>query len=179
MPAPSERACSLKEQSGRIRSDQLPPKRLEKRLEELARGAMPCIAVNVFSGNPEEGLTVGLWVETKGRRDVRDLGRVLETDGAGLVNVGWALLVPRGKAGWRLLLRVDFERPVLCSFVVRFDIQEHVNDPLRTALPLLLAASGFALGFDGFPGGDIPVAWIPAPPAKDHLHDVLFLTHGH
>ena len=32
---------------------------------------------------------------------------------------------------WRLLLRVSFERPVLCDFVVRFDITDHPSDQLR------------------------------------------------
>src|SRR5581483_11275294 len=35
----------------------LSPKRLEKRLESLSREALPCRAVSVFDGNPEEGLT--------------------------------------------------------------------------------------------------------------------------
>ena len=40
---------------------------------------------------------------------------------------------------------------MLCDFVVRFDITEHPGDELRALLPLLLAATGFALAFDGFP----------------------------
>jgi hypothetical protein len=152
----------------------LPPKRLERRLEELARDAMPCVSAIVFDGNPEHGLTVGLWVESEGRRDVLDLARVLEIEPNGHVATGWSLLSPsRPHPYWRLLLRVHFERPVMCSFVVRFDIREDPSDQLRGAQPLLLAASGFALGFDGFPGAERPVTWIPAPAARDCVFEVL------
>jgi hypothetical protein len=65
---------------------------------------------------------------------------------------------------------------VLCEFVVRFDITDHRDDELRTALPLLLAASGFALAFDGFPAPDRPVTWIPAPAARDCVFKVLETT---
>jgi hypothetical protein len=35
--------------------------------------------------------------------------------------------------------------------VVRFDVGDEASDPLRAALPLLLAANGFALAFDSLP----------------------------
>lgn len=35
----------------------LPPKRLARRLDELARDALPCMSVTVFDGSPEHGLT--------------------------------------------------------------------------------------------------------------------------
>jgi hypothetical protein len=147
----------------------LPPKRLARRLDELARDALPCVDANVFDGNPEDGLTVGLWVESQGRRDVLDLARVLETEPGGHVTTGWSLLHPSRKHPyWRLLLRVDFARPVTCAFSVRFDIREDPSD-----LPLLLAASGFALSFDRFPGSERPVTWIPAPAARDCVLEVL------
>jgi hypothetical protein len=152
----------------------LAPKRLERRLEELAREALPCVSAAVFDGSPEQGLTVGLWVETQGRRDVLDLARVLETEPGGHVATGWSLLAPnRPHPYWRLLLRVHFERPVLCSFVIRFDVRPEANDQLRTALPLLLAASGFALAFNGFPEAGRPVTWIPAPVARDCLYELI------
>lgn len=153
---------------------QLKPTRLSRRLEELARNALPCVSAVVSHGDPEHGLTVALWVESQGRRDVLDLARVLESEPGGHVETGWSLLSPsRRHPHWRLLLHVNFERPVLCDFVVRFDVSDHSNDELRLDLPLLLAASGFALAFDGFPEADMPVAWIPAPTAREGVLDVL------
>ena len=111
---------------------QLKPKRLSRRLEELARNALPCVSAVVSHGDPEHGLTVALWVESQGRRDVLDLARVLESEPGGHVETGWSLLSPsRRHPHWRLLLHVSFERPVLCDFVIRFDITEHPSDELR------------------------------------------------
>lgn len=166
---------------GRVLEDltKLAPKPLERRLEQLAREALPCVSTNVFDGNPQYGLTVGLWVESQGRRDVLDLARVLETEPGGHVATGWSLLTPRrGHPSARLLLRVDFERPVKCSFVARFEIGDDAHDPMRAALPLLLAASGFALGFDGFPGSERPVAWVPAPASAECVFNALRRTSG-
>jgi hypothetical protein len=152
----------------------LKPKRLGRRLEELARSALPCVSAVVADGDPEHGLTVALWVESRGRRDVLDLARVLESEPGGHVETGWSLLSPsRRHPQWRLLLRVGFERPVLCDFVVRFDITDNPNNQLRGALPLLLAATGFALAFDGFPEPDNPITWVPAPVARDYVFDAL------
>jgi len=152
----------------------LTAKRLERRLEELAGEALPCVSAVPFEANPEEGLTVGLWIESQGRRDVLDLARVLETEPGGHVATGWSLLSPsRPHPYWRLLLRVHFERPVLCSFVVRFDIRDDASDAMRRSLPLLLAASGFALAFDRLPEADRPVAWVPAPAAHGCVYEVL------
>ncbi len=152
----------------------LSPKRLARRLEELSREALPCVSATVFDGNPRDGLTVGLWVESRGRRDVVDLARVLETEPQGHVATAWSLLRP-GKYDplWRLLLRVDFERPVNCAFVVRFDIHEHRDDQLRQSLPLLLAASGFAVAFDRAPSEAASLIWIPAPGARECLVETL------
>lgn len=152
----------------------LAPKPLERRLERLAREALPCVSANVFDGNPQDGLTVGLWVESQGRRDVLDLARVLETEPGGHVATGWSLLTPkRGHPAWRLLLRVQFERPVKCSFVLRFDVGDDASKTLGAALPLLLAADGFALGFDGFPDVAHVAAWVPAPASRECLLKVL------
>jgi hypothetical protein len=152
----------------------LPPKRLARRLDEIARDALPCVAVNVFDGNPKDGVTAGLWVEAQGRRDVLDLARVLETEPGGHVTTSWSLLHPsRTHPHFRLLLHVHFERPVRCDFVVRFDVRDHVDDTLRAALPLLLATNGFALGFDGFPDDDHPVVWVPAPAARNCVAEVI------
>ena len=146
---------------------QLSPKRLERRLEQLAREALPCLSAIVFDGSPSEGLTVGLRVESEGRRDVLDLARVLEEEPSGHVFSAWALLTPsRGRPFWQLLLRVHFERPVKCSFVVRLDVRDHPSDPLRAALPLILAADRFALAFDGPPEQDRPLVWVSAPAAR-------------
>jgi hypothetical protein len=152
----------------------LPPKRLATRLEELARDALPCLAANVFDGNPQDGLTVGLWVESQGRRDVLDLARVLETEPTGHVSTSWALAPESRKhPDRRLLLRVHMERPVICHFVVRFDLRDHPSDMQRAALPLLLAATGFALCFNGFQSSERPIAWIPAPLARECVLEAL------
>jgi hypothetical protein len=152
----------------------LSPKRLERRLEELAGEALPCTSAVVFDGSPADGLTVGLRVESEGRRDVLDLARVLEEEPNGHVFSAWALLAPsRGHPSWRLILRVHFERPVKCSFVVRLDVRDHPGDPLRTALPLILAADRFALAFDGPPEMDRPVLWVSAPAARDCVLEII------
>lgn len=152
----------------------LKPKRLGRRLEQLAREALPCVSAVVADGGPEHGLTVALWVESRGRRDVLDLARVLESEPDGHVETGWSLLSPsRRHPHWRLLLRVSLQRPVLCDFAVRFDIADHPDDQLRRTLPLLLAASGFALAFDGFPEPDRPVTWVPVPVARECVFQVL------
>jgi len=152
----------------------LPPKRLERKLEELAREALPCVAVTVFDGNPSDGLTVGLHVESQGRRDVLDLARVLEIEPDGYVVSAWALLTPGRKYPyWRLLLRVDFERPVRCSFAVRLDVRDRPSDPLRITLPLILAADRFALAFDGSPDRERPLVWVAAPAARECVFEVL------
>jgi hypothetical protein len=152
----------------------LPPKRLEKRLEELARDALRCHSATVFDGNPDDGLTVALHVDSRRRRDVLDLARVVEDDTAVYASRGWSLLAPSRKHPyWRLLLRLSFERPVTCAFTVSFDIGEHLNDPLRAALPLLLAADRFVFDFDGRLDPDMPLVWIAAPNARECVLNVL------
>lgn len=152
----------------------LPPKRLERKLEELAREALPCVSVTALDANPADGLTVGLQVESLGRRDVLDLARVLEIEPDGFVVSAWALLSPSRKlAQWRLLLRVELERPVRCSFAVRLDVRDQPSDPLHVTLPLILAADRFALAFDGTPDQDRPLVWVAAPAARDCVFEVL------
>jgi hypothetical protein len=120
----------------------LKPKRLEKRLEALAREALPCRSVTVFDGNPEDGLTVALRVDAHGRGDLLDLARVVEDDADVHASCGWSLLGPsRRDANRRLLLRVSFERPVACAFTIMFVIGQRPKDPLRGSLPLLLVVS--------------------------------------
>jgi hypothetical protein len=153
---------------------QLPPKRLERKLEEIAREAMPCVSATVFDGSPVDGLTVGLQVEPQGRRDVLDLARVLEIEPDTYAVSAWALLAPSRKhPHWRLLLRVEFERPVRCSFAVRLDVGDHPSDPLRATLPLILAADRFALAFDGAPDRDRPLVWVAGPAARECVFEVL------
>jgi hypothetical protein len=152
----------------------LSPKRLERRLEQLAREALPCGSATVFDGSPSEGLTVGLRVESQGRRDVLDLARVLEIEPNGYVVSAWALLSPSGSHPyWRLLLRIHFERPVRCSFVVRMDVRDHPSDPIRAVLPLILAADKFTLAFDGPPGEYQSLVWVSAPAARECVFEVL------
>jgi hypothetical protein len=152
----------------------LPPKRLEKRLEELARDALPCNSATVFDGNPDDGLTVALHVDSRRRRDVLDLARVVEDDAAVYASRGWSLLAPsRRHPYWRLLLRLSFERPVTCTFTVSFDVRDHSSDPIRAALPLLLAADRFVFDLDGRLDPDSPLVWIAAPEARECVLDVL------
>jgi hypothetical protein len=150
-----------------------PPKRLARQLGEVARDALPCIAATVFDGNPVDGLTVGLRVEANERPDVLDLARVLETEPHGHVLSGWALLHPNRRHPYsRLLLGVQFDRPVTCVFSVRFDVHDQPTDPTRAALPLLLAASGFAL-ICNESSANKPVTWIPAPASRDCILKTL------
>lgn len=152
----------------------LPPKRLEKRLEELARDALPCRSATVLDGNPDDGLTVALHVDFRRRGDVLDLARVVEDDAAVHASCGWSLLTPsRRHPSWRLLLRVNFERPVRCVFTVGFEIRKHPDDPLRATLPLLLAANRFVFDFDGRLNPDLPMVWIATPVARDCVLGVL------
>ena len=152
----------------------LPPKRLEKRLEALARDALPCHSATVFDGNPEDGLTVALHLDSGGRGDVLDLARVVEDDAAVQASCGWSLLAPsRPQPRWRLLLRVSFERPVVCAYTVGFDISEHPSDVLRASLPLLLAANRFVFDFDGRLDPELPLVWIAAPAVRNCVIDVL------
>jgi len=152
----------------------LPPKRLEKRLEELAREALPCHSATVFDGNPADGLTVALHVDSRRRGDVLDLARVVEDDAAVQALCGWSLLAPgRKHAYWRLLLRMSFERPVNCDFTVGFDVRDHPSDPMRAMLPLLLAANRFVFDFDGRLDPGLPLVWIAAPIARECVFGVL------
>ena len=152
----------------------LPPKRLEKRLEELARGALPCRSATVFDGNPDDGLTVALHVDSRRRGDVLDLARVVEDDAAVRASCGWSLLAPsRRHAYWRLLLRVSFDRPVKCVFTVGFEVREHPGDPLRGSVPLLLAADRFVFDFDGRLDPERPLAWIATPVARECVVELL------
>jgi hypothetical protein len=155
----------------------LSPKRLEKRLEALARDALPCRSITVFEGNPELGLTVALHVDSRRRGDVLDLARVVEDDAAVSASCGWSLLTPsRRQSRWRLLLRVSFDRPVTCEFAVAAELSEHPNDPIRAGLPLLLAANRFVFDFDGRLDPERPLIWIVAPAVRDCVLDVLAHT---
>jgi hypothetical protein len=152
----------------------LSPKRLEKRLEALARDALPCRSVTVFDGSPERGLIVALHIDSRRRGDVLDLARVVEDDAAVSASCGWSLLTPnRRHSRWRLLLRVSFERPVTCEFSMTLDMSEHPSDPLRADLPLLLAASRFVLDFDGRLDPERPLVWIVAPAVRDCVLELV------
>jgi hypothetical protein len=155
----------------------LSPKRLEKRLGQLAEAALPCVGVSVFEGNPDDGLTVALSVDARSRGDVLDLARVVEDDAAIDASCGWSLLAPARRASfWRLLLRVNFERPVSCEFTVGFELRDHPSDPIRLTLPLLLAANRFVFEFRGRSIGSRPLVWLQAPAARECLIDALAAT---
>lgn len=152
----------------------LPPKRLEKRLEALARDALSCRGITVFDGNPDDGLTVALHVDSRSRGDVLDLARVVEDDPVVQASCGWSLLASsRRHPRSQLLLRVSFERPAACTFAVGFDVSDHPNDPLRVSLPRLLAADRFVFDLDGRLEPDRPLLWIAAPAVRDCVLDVL------
>ena len=152
----------------------LSPKRLERRLEELWLEALPCVQIVAWSASPERGLTAGLWVESQGRRDVLDLGRVVETEPGGKATVAWSLLTPsRNNAMWRLLLHINMERPVVCSFSIGFEVGRDPTDELRSHVPVLLAASTLALAFDGFPTAERPLPEVRAPATRDPLVELL------
>ncbi|MBA3382738.1 MAG: hypothetical protein H0T97_12880 [Actinobacteria bacterium] len=155
----------------------LAPKRLEKRLEQLARDALPCHSATVFDGNPDDGLTVAVHVDSRRRGDVLDLARVVEDDAAVQASCGWSLLAPsRRHSYWRLLLRVSFERPVKCIFTVGFEVRQHPSDPLGATLPLLLAANRFVFDFDGRLDPNRPLVWLAAPFARECVVELLAAT---
>ena len=59
-----------------------------------------------------------------GRRDLRDLARVHAAEGSGAARTTWdALLAPDGSGLVRL--RVAFQEPVTCRFIVVFDLPQH------------------------------------------------------
>jgi hypothetical protein len=152
----------------------LPPKRLERRLERLAHDALPCHTATVFEGNEDDGLAVALHLDSRRRGDVLDLARVVEDDPRAHGSCDWSLLPPtRRRAHWRLLLRVSFERPVQCLFTVSFDIRAHPNDPLRPALPLLLAANRLLCIFDKRLDPDRSLVCITAPAAREPVLELI------
>ena len=60
----------------------------------------PASRRSVFDGNPDDGLTVGLWVESQGRRDVLDLARVSRTSRRSRLS---RLVAPRSEPQARVL----------------------------------------------------------------------------
>ena len=69
----------------------------------------------------------------------------------------------------------DYTRGTLRSrsFVLRFDVRDHPSDPLRAALPVILAADRFALSFDRGPEPDRPLLWVAAPAARECVLETL------
>ena len=131
---------------------------------------MRCHDIWTADADRTNGLTVALHVDPRGRRDVEDAARVLDEEPRCLLASAWAAIEPsRARPYWRLLLRVDFERPVRCDFVVRFDISSHRDDPTRASLPILLAASSFLLVTDEHADADHPHVWFAATPARECL----------
>jgi hypothetical protein len=153
---------------------ELPPRRLARHLDHLATDALPCQGIQVQDGTPHDGLTVGLWIETHGRGDIRDLPRVLETEPAGHVTTAWSHLHPTRKhSHHRLLLHIQLTRPVKCDFDILFQPQDHPADAHRQAMPLLLAADAFAIGLDSYPQTERVSIWIAAPTTRDCIYDTL------
>ena len=151
----------------------LPPKRLETQLETLAQSALPCHAVTAFEGGPDSGVTVALHVNACRRGDVLDLARVVQDDPRVHGSADWSLLPTTPRRHWRLLLRVSFDRPVRCDFTVNLDVRDHPSDPLRAALPLLLAASRLVFVLDGQADAEQELVWITAPVAREPVLELL------
>ncbi len=152
----------------------LSPKRLERRLEEIWQESLPCVSVVPWEASPDQGLTVCLWVESQGRRDVTDLGRVVESEPGGLATLAWSSLSPnRRHPCWRLLLHVDVERPVRCSFNVGFAVGNAAEDLIRSSLALLIGARSISFSFDGMPDSWQPLPRLSAPRTTSPLVDAL------
>jgi hypothetical protein len=152
----------------------LPPKRREKELRRLVHDALPCRAVTVFDGDSNDGITVALHVDSRRRGDVLDLARVVEDDTRVRGTCDWSLLPPaRRRDHSRLILRVSFERPVRCDFVVNLDVRERGSDPLRAALPLLLAANRLVFVIDRQIDAEWPLVWIDAPASRQPVLELL------
>ena len=150
----------------------LATKQLEERLAQLVDAALPCDAVTVFDGNLDDGITVALHVDSRRRGTVLDLARVVNDDPRVHGSADWCLL-PEAPGRWQLLLRVSFERPVRCDFTVSIDVRDQASDPVRAALPLLLAANRLAFVFDGPADPEQPLLWIDAPVAREPVLELL------
>lgn len=149
----------------------LSPRKLEKRLAQLVKEALPCIEIWPEDASRENGLTVALLVDVRLRPEVADLGRVLQTEPRALLTVGWAVQVGRGARGLDvLLLRVDLERPVGCQFAIRIDVARRGGEAMRASLPLLLAASRFAIVTDD---DSRPALWFGAPQVRDSVATLM------
>jgi len=152
----------------------LPTKRRKKRMESLAKDALQCRAVTAFDANPNDGIAVALHIDSHRRGTVIDLARVVEDDERVCVTCDWSLLPPAGgRNHFRLLLRVEFERPVRCDFTVSFDVRDHPSDRLRPALPLLLAASRLVFVIDDQADTGRSLVWIDAPAAREPVLELL------
>ncbi len=152
----------------------LPTKRRKKRLESLSKGALHCRAVTAFDANPDDGIAVALHVDSDRRGTVLDLARVVEDDERVRVTCDWSLLPPAGRRNhFRLLLRVEFERPVRSDFTVSFDVRDHPSDRLRPGLPLLLAARRLVFFFDDQADTGWSLVWIDAPAAREPVLELL------
>jgi hypothetical protein len=151
----------------------LSPKKLGKRLEQLTADALPCLGIAAYEASPGDGLTTALSVDSRGRRDVHDLVRVVQSEPGGFATVSWSRCGGRRSRAVVLLLHVAMERPVRCTFDVRFDIGDHASDAIRAGLPLLLAAERFALSFDRTPDRPDGLVWIGAPAIREPLVQAL------
>lgn len=149
----------------------LSPRKLEKRLRQIAEEALPCIEVWAADANRCDGLTVALLVDARSRPDVADVGRVLEDEPRALLATAWALLSEGDRSV--LLLRVDVERPVRCSFAIRFQLTGHSHDPTEASLPLLLAASRFVLLTEAEPELDRPALWFATPYVRECIRKLI------
>ena len=152
----------------------LSPKKLQRRLEELAEDALPCLGIYAYAASPEDGLTTVLWVDSRRRRDVLDLARVVETEPGGFATVAWSRVSLRSRSS-TLLLRASFDRPVRCAFDVRIDVPLDTLGRRRSDVLLLAAASSIALSIDTSPLCDKLTVCVSAPASNESLLELLAL----
>ena len=103
-----------------------------------------------------------------------DLARVLEIEPDGYVVSAWALLTPSRKHPyWRLLLRIQFERPVRCSFACAstsaISRATHSARRCRSSSP----RTGSLSPSTARPSQDRPLVWVAAPAARECVFEVL------
>ena len=132
----------------------------------------------MFDGNPEDGLTVALHVDSRGRGDVLDLARVVEDDG--IVQRLVRLVGSLARAAVTLLAAAPPRELRTSRSCVpspsAFDISDHPTTRFEPASRSFWRRTGFVFDFDGRLDPELPLVWIAAPAARDCVLDVLVET---